>query len=78
MTKLKHVSGVYKVLPDTPKPEDIKYWLISSKKKSFKMEDIIKSFGASKQKIIEDSLSKLVDTGELTFDETSSQYLKKF
>lgn len=57
--KLKHISGTYKLLPDSPTPEDIVYYCKSNRKKTIKIDDLIKYFGEDKSEIIKKSLTKL-------------------
>ncbi len=57
--KLKHVSGTYKLLPDSPSPEDILYYCKSNKKKTIKLDDLIKYFGEDKTETIKKTITKL-------------------
>lgn len=59
MDKLKHISGIYTLLPDSPQPEDILYLFKQKKRKQMSIAEIEKIFGMEKSKKIADSLGAL-------------------
>ena len=62
--KLKHASGIYKMMPHSPAAEDIMY--VMSSKKSTSIADLVKIFGESKTELINKSIGKLIESGQIT------------
>ncbi len=58
-TKIKHATGIYLNLPDSPNTEDIIYYLKSKKLKTFKTTDLITVFGESKREKVLECISEL-------------------
>ncbi len=63
--KVKHASGEYKNMLNSPEPDDIIHFFFSSKKKFLIVDDIIKFFGDEKKEIIKKSLTSLKEDGLL-------------
>lgn len=57
--KIKHISGIYKQLPNSPNADDILYFFFVSNKKSIAGEDLLKHFGDEKLFDIQHSLEFL-------------------